>query len=221
MQTCCRRLVAKIIYLATIRTWHSRPSADPWCRTSCLEEADMFNLKRVEGSCSGYQQHRPTTVGRYNPATFMAYTDCGWAAVREGRRSLIGGSFVHIGGLVQFWSRRQKGPPKVGESWRPLSVKVLIRVRVPPSVLARGKAVMMLGLISSAPPAQPDYVDLTKEGACGCFRDLSHYLESHGTGQNDPGISQLGFSCGPCAIVIVFCRVINTTFFPSWFEQGD
>ena len=51
-----------------------------------------------------------------------------------------------------------------------------------------------------------------QQGACGYFRDLSHYLESHGMGQNDPGISQLEFSCGPGARVIVICRVINSTF---------
>ena len=38
----------------------------------------------------------------------MAYTDSDWAANREDRRSVSGGMLVHNGGLLRFWSRRQK-----------------------------------------------------------------------------------------------------------------
>ena len=38
----------------------------------------------------------------------MAYTDSDWASNREDRRSVNGGMLVHNGGLVRFWSRRQK-----------------------------------------------------------------------------------------------------------------
>ena len=38
----------------------------------------------------------------------MAYTDSDWAANREDGRSVSGGMLVHNGGLLRFWSRRQK-----------------------------------------------------------------------------------------------------------------
>ena len=38
----------------------------------------------------------------------MAYTDGDWAANREDRRLVSGGVLVHNGGLLRFWSRRQK-----------------------------------------------------------------------------------------------------------------
>ena len=38
----------------------------------------------------------------------MAYTDSDWAANREDRRSVSGGMLLHNGGLLRFWSRRQK-----------------------------------------------------------------------------------------------------------------
>ena len=38
----------------------------------------------------------------------MAYTDSDLAANREDRRSVSGGMLVHNGGLLRFWSRRQK-----------------------------------------------------------------------------------------------------------------
>ena len=38
----------------------------------------------------------------------MAYTDSDRAANREDRRSVSGGMLVHNGGLLRFWSRRQK-----------------------------------------------------------------------------------------------------------------
>ena len=38
----------------------------------------------------------------------MAYTDSDWAANREDLRSMSGGILVHNGGLLRFWSRRQK-----------------------------------------------------------------------------------------------------------------
>ena len=38
----------------------------------------------------------------------MAYTDSDWAANRGDRRSVSGGMLVHNGGLLRFWSRRQK-----------------------------------------------------------------------------------------------------------------
>ena len=38
----------------------------------------------------------------------MAYVDSDWAANREDRRSVSGGMLVHTGGLLRFWSRRQK-----------------------------------------------------------------------------------------------------------------
>ena len=38
----------------------------------------------------------------------MAYTDSSWAATREDMRSMSGEMLVHSGGLLRFWSRKEK-----------------------------------------------------------------------------------------------------------------
>ena len=107
--TLYRRLVAKLNYLAMDRPDIRYAASTMGSQASSPKDADMVRLKRVGRSLIG----RPIswTHNRWEVRSVrscMAYTDSEWAANREDRRSVSGGMLVHNGGLLRFWSRRQK-----------------------------------------------------------------------------------------------------------------
>ena len=77
-------------------------------QASSPKDADMVRLKRVGQFLIG----RPITWTHYRWGVrsdrIMAYTDSDWAANGEDKRLVSGGMLVHNGGLLRFWSRRQK-----------------------------------------------------------------------------------------------------------------
>ena len=106
--TLYRRLVAKLNFLAVDRPDVLYAASTMGSQASNPKDADMVRLKRVERFLIG----RPIIWTHYRwevrSDSIMAYTDSDWAANREDRRSVSGGLLVHNGGLLRFWSRRQK-----------------------------------------------------------------------------------------------------------------
>ena len=57
--------------------------------------------------------------------------------------------------VMEFLLRRNTALPPPGQKFQ--------KAKIPPGALAKAKAVMLSSTVPSAPPAQPDYVDLTKK----------------------------------------------------------
>ena len=106
MQHCIADCWAEVNYLAFDRLDIHCAASILGTRAPCPKEADMVKAHgEWGGSCSGDRPHGHTTGESDH---IMVYTDSDWAADWEDRRSTSGGMLVHNGGLVKFWSRRQK-----------------------------------------------------------------------------------------------------------------